>query len=65
VEVTSIRLFMFCTKLAKRVDFYDLTGVVVVSLLLIVEAGVTSAIRDTSLLEHTAHGVHFNRFAAK
>jgi len=60
VEVTSIRLFMFCTKLAKRVDFYDLTGVVVVSLLLIVEAGITSAIRDTSL-----HGVHFNRFAAK
>ena len=58
-------MFLLCTKLTKLVDLYDVTGVVLVSLLLIVEAGVTSAIRDTSLLEHTAHGVHFSRFAAK
>ena len=34
VEVTSIRLFLFCTKLTKLVDFYDVTGAVLVSLLL-------------------------------
>jgi len=34
VEVTSIRLFLLCTKLTKLVDFYDVTGFVLVSLLL-------------------------------
>jgi len=34
VEVTSIRLFLLCTKLTELVDVYDVTGVVLVSLLL-------------------------------
>ena len=33
-EVTSIRLFLLCTTLTKLVDFFDVTGVVLVSLLL-------------------------------
>ena len=50
VEVTSIRLFLLCTKLTKLVDFYDVTGYC------LVESG--------DSLEHTVHSVHFNRFAA-
>jgi len=34
VEVSSIRLFLLRTKLTKLVDFYDVTGVVLLSLLL-------------------------------
>jgi len=30
----AIRMFLLCTKLTKLVDFYDVTGVVLVSLLL-------------------------------
>jgi len=56
VEVTSIRLFLLCIKLTKLVDFYDVTGVV---------AQLKVAIRDTNLLEHTVHSVHFSRFAAR
>jgi len=50
MEVTSIRLFLLCTKLTKLVDFYDVTGYC------LVESG--------DSLEHTVHSVHFNRFAA-
>ena len=34
MEVTSIRLFLLCTKLTKLLDFYDVAGVVLVALLL-------------------------------
>jgi len=34
VMIINTRLFLLCTKLTKLVDFYDVTGVVVVSLLL-------------------------------
>ena len=34
VKVTSIRLFLLCTKVTKLVDLYDVTGVVLVSLFL-------------------------------
>ena len=34
VEVTGIPLFLLCTKLTKLVDFYNVTGVVLASLLL-------------------------------
>jgi len=34
VGVTSVRSFLLCTKLTKLVDFYDVAGVVLVSLLL-------------------------------
>ena len=35
VEVTSIRLFLLYTKLTKLVDFYDITGVVLISYCLV------------------------------